>query len=405
MNKFFPIKTETACQLKWTWSTVYLYEGNTNSCHRVDKSSIVDDFDSFHNTPKKIADRKLMLDGKWPGGGCEYCSKIEAVGGASDRMMHLTIPNLAPEELDTDPHAVEVTPRIVEVYFDNLCNMSCIYCTDKYSSKIQQENKKFGDFELDGVVIKNKSKKNNKFTELTESFWSWIDAHYSSLRRLHILGGEPFYQKQFDVCLDFLSSHSNKNLELNIVSNLMIDHEKFKSQIYKIKDIVVKRKIKRLDITASIDCWGKEQEYIRYGLDLTQWKKNFEFLVQEKWITLNINQALSVLSIPTTVELIKYVNSQRVHRPIGQYFMSVVSPSHLNPDILGNVFDKCFEEMSNTMPDTISKDYMNGIRKQIANSTRNDSEIKKLIVYLTELDRRRQTDWRTTFPWLTEYVV
>lgn len=404
MNKYFPIKTATACQLKWTWSTIYLYEANTNSCHRVGKSSIIDNFDSFHNTPKKLDDRRLMLEGKWPAGGCEYCSKIESAGGSSDRMMHLQIPNLVPEELETNPTAIEVTPRILEVYFDNVCNMSCIYCTDKFSSKIQHENTKFGRFEQAGLVIENTSKKNDRFEEITNSFWTWMDRHYSSLHRLHILGGEPFYQRQFDVCLDFLNSHVNQKLEFNIVSNLMIDPDKFKSQIMRIKELVAKRKIKRLDITASIDCWGPEQEYIRYGLNLDHWQKNFEFLVNEKWITLNINQTISVLSIPTTLELCKYVNRFRSQRPIGQYFMSVTEPSYMNPDILGNVFNLYFQDILDEMPDLISKEYMNGIRLQIGNANQNTSEISKLIVYLTELDRRRNTNWRTTFPWLEQKV-
>jgi hypothetical protein len=51
------------------------------------------------------------------------------------------------------------------------------------------------------------------------------------VRRLHILGGEPFYQKQFDVCLDFLSAHKNIDLEFNIISNLMVEPEKFKQYI------------------------------------------------------------------------------------------------------------------------------------------------------------------------------
>ena len=71
-QRYFPIKTETACQLKWTWSSLYLYEGTTNSCHRVAKTSLTTDtFDQFHNTPKKLADRRIMLDGEWPAGGCE----------------------------------------------------------------------------------------------------------------------------------------------------------------------------------------------------------------------------------------------------------------------------------------------------------------------------------------------
>jgi len=411
MNKYFPIKTETACQLKWTWSTVYLYNGTTNSCHRVGKTDFdVDDFKSFHNTPKKIADRELMLDGQWPAGGCEYCRKIEDAGGSSDRMLHLQIPDLTPPELDHDPHAVTVTPRIVEVYFDNVCNMSCIYCSDVFSSKIQHENKKFGRFEKNGLVIDNYTTKHNRFSEITEKFWQWMDDNYSTIRRLHILGGEPFYQQQFDICLDFLYNRVNADLEFNIVSNLMIDPEKFKQQIYRIKDLVSKRKIKRFDLTASIDCWGAEQEYIRHGLDLEQWRKNFEFLVSERWITLNVNQTLSALSIPSTVELIKYVNQQRQTRKIGQYFMTVTEPSYLNPDIFGrNYFAQHFDAILSAMPTgdwslEEAKKYMAGIKSQVTSADKNLNEIVKLRTYLDELDRRRNQSWRTTFPWLTEVL-
>ena len=128
-DKFFPIKTETACQLKWNWSTIRLYNGVTSSCHRVTGDQLtVETFDTFHNTPKKLADRRLMLDNKWPKGGCEYCKQIENVGGSSDRLFHLAIPNMSPPELDNNPTATSVTPRIVEIYFDNVCNMSCLYC-------------------------------------------------------------------------------------------------------------------------------------------------------------------------------------------------------------------------------------------------------------------------------------
>ena len=34
MSFEFPIKTKTACQYKWTWSTVFLSTGTSSSCHR-----------------------------------------------------------------------------------------------------------------------------------------------------------------------------------------------------------------------------------------------------------------------------------------------------------------------------------------------------------------------------------
>ena len=39
-DKYFPIKQSPACQLKWAWSTIRLYEGSTSSCHRVEKEVI-----------------------------------------------------------------------------------------------------------------------------------------------------------------------------------------------------------------------------------------------------------------------------------------------------------------------------------------------------------------------------
>lgn len=406
--KYFPIQTETACQLKWTWSSLYLYEGTTNSCHRVEKTKLTaESFDSFHNTDKKLADRTAMLAGAWPTGGCDYCEKIESAGGSSDRNLHLAIPNLSPPELDSDPVAIAVTPRIVEVYFDNTCNLSCVYCHDGFSSKIKYENTKFGRFEQHGLVIDNTHTRHPEQEQLTEKLWTWLDANYATIRRFHLLGGEPFYQQQFDTCLDFLYNHTNKDLEFNIVSNLMVDTGKLKSYIARIKELVAARKIKRFEITASIDCWGAEQEYVRYGLNLDQWRKNFEYLVSERWITLNINQVVSALTIPSMPELIEYVNQQRVDREIGHQLITVNEPTYMNPDIFcSEFFEDNLQQVLDAMPTATwqqqeAHKYMTGVKLQIASTVENPTELKKLRAYLDELDRRRSTNWRTTFPWLT----
>jgi organic radical activating enzyme len=410
-HRYFPIKTDTACQLKWTWSSLYLYEATTNSCHRVAKTSLTPEtFANFHNTPKKLADRKLMLEGQWPKGGCEYCEKIETAGGTSDRMVHLAIPDLTPPELDHSSDAVLVTPRIVEVYFDNTCNLSCVYCHDGFSSRIQQENNRHGRFEKNGLVIENTHQRHNNFDQITKQFWSWMNDNYATVRRFHVLGGEPFYQQQFDTCLDFLYNHTNKDLEFNVISNLMIDPERLRSHVERIKKLVASRKIRRFEITASIDCWGKQQEYVRYGLDLQHWKQNFEYLVSQQWITLNINQVVSVLTIPTMPDLIDYINTQRISREIGHHMISANEPTYMNPDILdADFFEPYFDKILQAMPtDTWqqqeARKYMQGIRQQIAATEKNSAEINKLRTYLDELDRRRNTNWRETFPWLTGVV-
>lgn len=409
-DKYFPIKTQTACQLKWNWSSIVLYNGSTSSCHRVNSGPItVDTFDSFHNTPKKLSDRKLMLDGNWPKGGCEYCQKIENAGGSSDRMLHLSIPNMSPPELDNDPLAIEITPTILEIYFDNICNMSCVYCWDGFSSKIRQENIKFGRFEQSGIVIDNRANKVNDIDALTNKLWEWMEANGQSLKRLHVLGGEPFYQHQFDECLEFFEKNPHPNLEFNVVSNLMIATTRLTTLIDKIKNLVVTRKLKRFDLTASIDCFGIEQEYVRYGLDLTQWRKNFEYVASQKWIKLNINQTLSGLTIKTTPALLQYINALRADREIGHYFSTTIMTHEcLHPEIFGsNFFDNDFRVILDNMPDSTwqqkeSRKYMQGIWSQLNSKSRDQKKINQLLVLLDEIDRRRNLNWKTTFPWLVK---
>jgi len=47
---------------------------------------------------------------------------------------------------------------------------------------------------------------------------------------------------------------------------------------------------------------------------------------------------------------------------------------------------------------------MQGVKQQISKSNKNLTEIAKLQTYLDELDRRRNTDWRKTFPWLISEI-
>lgn len=413
MKRYFPIQTETACKLKWAWNTIRLYTGESGSCHRVNTESIlVDKFSEFHNSPKKLVDRQLMLDGKWPIGGCEYCRDIELAGGSSDRLFHLKVPGSYPAILDTNPVEIKVTPTILEVYLDNVCNMSCVYCCDAFSSKLQHENEVFGRFDQFGVIIDNKDQRHPEFEKLKEKFWEWMEDQYQTIDQLHLLGGEPFYQKDLVHFLEFLETHKNPKLELTIVTNLMVPTEKLSGYIQRIKKLLIDRKIGRFDLTVSIDCFGKEQEYVRHGLDLEVWKKNFDTLVNEKWITLNINQTVSGLTINSMLDLLTYINEKRLTRVIGQYMGGTsMTYEFLHPKIFGpGVFTNAFSAILDNMPETNwqyteAKICMSGIFNQVESSSRNQQAINQLAVYLTELDRRRGTSWQKTFPWLIQEVT
>jgi organic radical activating enzyme len=410
-KKYFPIRTDTSCQLKWNWSTLYLHKGNTASCHRTGSSQLsAEDFINFHNTDKKQRERSQMLKGQWPTDSCQYCKNIEDSGGFSDRMLHLQIPDMVPPELEDDPSAISVSPTILEVYFDNKCNLSCLYCIPELSSKIQQENVKFGLFESHGVTLEPVAKDPGHATYV-DLFWQWMQDHSKKLRRFNVLGGEPFYQAEFYQLIDYLEQTPHPDLELGIVTNLMIAQDKMQDLIQRFKNLLVKKHVKRIDITASIDCWGSEQEYVRHGLNLERWQSNFETLLENRWLTVNINQTISVLTIKTMPDLLSKLKSWRNQRPVGHFFSEVSpQPSYLMPHILGpGLFDQDFERIISLMPkdtkqDRISVSYMSGIRDHIENNKPNSQEKLKLRVFLDEKDRRRNTNWRQVFPWLTKEI-
>ena len=217
--------------------------------------------------------------------------------------------------------------------------------------------------------------------------------------------------------MNFLEDNPCPALEFHVITNLKIETSKLKSFLSRIKMLQDHKHIRRFDLTSSIDCWGAEQEYVRYGINMDQWKTNFELVAKNQWIYLNINQTLSSLTIKTVPELLDFVNISRQDREINHFFSPTLMthPSDfLHPGIFGpEFFEKDFERILEKMPDTNdqyqqSKKYMIGITKQIDSCVRDNEKIKKMITYLDEIDRRRKLDWKKTFPWLAteiEHVV
>ena len=414
--KTFPIQTKTACLLKWAWSTIFLGQGTTSSCHRTDES-VIDpyNFASFHNHPDKLKARNLMLNGEWPQAGCQYCEKIEVAGGMSDRQYQTHESknlNFIPKELFDDATATEVVPTILEIYFNNVCNMSCVYCGSWFSSKWEEENKKFGIFTQGNVTFGYNKPPNLHYEKMLADLWKYLEENdrYKAIRFYQILGGEPFFQKEFDTSLEFWENHPNPDVVFNIITNLKVPPKKFRAYIDRFEKMIADGKLARLQISGSLDAWGPQEEYVRQGLDLDEWTNNWEYCLDKPWIVMALNSAVCSLTIKTMPELIKRVTQWNTRRPdnnnIYLSFMSVTTPPELVPDIFGaGVFDEDFAKIlenwpTNTEHALSSKQHMDGIMKQIKNSPRDVNRINDLKVYLTELDRRRGTSWPTLFPWL-----
>ena len=420
-KKYFPKITDPQCQLKWNESTLWLSEGKTSSCHRCLHVPIdLDNFDNFHNLPHKVKEREIMLSGKWPtvenggSGHCLHCKRVEDSGGISDRMNMLKIPNQSPPELEENAGATSVTPRILELFMNDTCNLKCTYCGIRDSSQWKSEIKKHGPItDLNGKTMKAFSpthplmKKHKDQRMFFEKTMEWLTRNGHKLSRLHLLGGETFYQSELDELLDTLEKTRNRNLELNIVSNFMVKEERFKSVIERIKKLLIDRRIGRLDLTASIDVWGPEAEYARTGLKCDQFEKLFSYAVHQKWLILHINQTVTSMSVKSVPALIKKVKEYRkVNKKISLRAGCVTQPDVLHPGTFGrDLWNLDLEKILSVWPqdDDTDKSQMlefKSIFDSIENKDPDKKQVKLFKHFLDQLDERRNTNWREVFPYL-----
>jgi hypothetical protein len=297
--------------------------------------------------------------------------------------------------------------------------MACTYCNSDFSSRWEDEDRKFL-----GKVRTTEARllKSNQYDKMVRELWSYLekDDRYKILHRYHILGGEPFLLTELDDSITFWESHPNINLIFSIITNLNIPTERFQKYVERFERLVLDNKIWKLQITASLDAWGAQQEYVRYGLDLLLWQRNFEILVSKPWVTLSINSTMSSLTIKHMPELIKKINHWNSLRgieehtadhvfnaPIHHSFQTVVGTVD-NPYIFGGgVFDTAMDEiislmLADTNSQKSSRDQMQGIALALKESQRSSDQILKLKQYLDSLDQRRNTNWRTLFAWLDE---
>lgn len=405
--KTFPIDNASACVWKWSWSTFRLYTGGSSSCHRVENVFVpLDQFDSFHNTGAVIRDRQLMLQGQWPQGrGCEYCKEIERAGGISERLFHNVMPGLTPVDFDINDPEAPVTPRVLEIYLNNTCDLACLYCAPIFSSKINDELKKFGPLPTIDIKPLVRSPDHEKYLH---KMMQWLEQNSQNLQRLSIQGGEPFLQKELEIFMDWLESSHNPDLELSFNTNLNEPNGVIDGYVERLKRLLITRKIKRVDFTCSLDCWGPQQEFIRYGLRLDQWIRNFELLLTHRWLFLHVGHNMTSLSIKTLPELQNIINQylDKGHR-IFQTFGHVDGPNQklYDPSFFGGEFFRPqLETLAAIIPESIEKQRFLGIKRRIDASRIDRSRLKDLYVTLEHIDLRRQTNWRRLFPEIENFL-
>ena len=413
------------CLAKWYQVTLYLFNGNTQSCphvssHHVPLSHVRKDPQTLHNSRPKVATRQKMLKGQFPK-ECEYCWRLERTQQYSDRI-YKSAESWANNKISEAQSHLSVNPTYLEVAFDNICNFKCMYCSPVSSSLWDNEIKKYGPYPTRYRYHNRLLTRLNKTMALPEtiqeeyiqSFWKWWPTLSKDLKHLRITGGEPLLSKDMWRVLEELQRTPQKELEFAINSNMGVPHQLVQRMVTQVNQL--EGSVKNFTLYCSIDTVGKQAEYIRFGLDFELFKKNVEFFMENiKWpISLSLMNTVNSLSLVGLKDFMTYALELRKKYPehhLGIDTPYLRRPEHMSPFILTDDYKKYLTQAIHFMKTHLGKNpgfYPEEVQRlERILEVFHKKPFKKIkLAFLRrdfykmfkEYDKRRQTNFHETFP-------
>ena len=213
---------------------------------------------------------------------CQYCYDMEKQGSkssrqwANERYLNRKIKRSVKLSLENQGH-VDALPDSLELRLSNYCNLKCHSCWSLSSSQLSSERQQWlKDKEIPEWLKKNWLFEKDKtdfptIRSLPEGslFMESFRKLSSDLKRLYLSGGEPTLIKPYEEILQHLVQEGNTDLELSLTINLTKVSQNFLSLLEQFSNV---------EVSCSIDGYGKANDYIRYPSQWNMISKNFRLL-------------------------------------------------------------------------------------------------------------------------------
>lgn len=407
------------CFAKWKQTTLYLQTGENSSCHlpaphAIPLNELAKSPGALHNTQHKKIQQKDMLEGKRPA-ECGYCWRVH---DSSDEVYNDRITKssdywaLPFKDEILQKGTEDINPSYLEISFSNVCNLKCGYCNPYVSSKYMEEIKQFGPYPTSTSFNALGNKKvylEREYNPYVEAFWKWWPDLYKNLLVFRITGGEPLMSKHTFKVLDWIAEHPNPNLELNINSNLSVPDHLIVKFVEKIRYILDNDLVKSSTLFTSCEAYGEKANYIRFGMDYNLWLANcYKILNDVPKASLTIMSAYNVLCVSSFLDFINDVKKLKDAFP-GRVSIDVPfvkKPEHLSVELIDETLYPFMEQQQQFFVDNFEYYELNRYKKMfaVAKSTSSTKQNRHdFVKFIDEHDRRRGTDFFTTFPELEQF--
>lgn len=404
-NKEKLLNSKTFCMFPWIHMNV-TPKGDVYPCC---SSDYTDPFDNVKNKPlseifndELMRELRLRMLNDEKSSICEYCYKHEKSSPFSFRTYSLeNFSKYFDEVVPTtqeDGTVPEFKMRYFDVRFSNICNFKCRTCGAEFSSQWAQEMKQHDHVPPNYRII-NHADSSGKLLEEIKSQVCHMDMAYFA-------GGEPLItDEHYQILEAMIEGGYNKQITLRYNTNM----SNFKYKKYDVLDLW--SRFKKVEISASLDHYGKRAEYLRHGTDWGVVEENLKSIRNLDFIDYQFNTVLSVFNYRTLADFFTYLmekdlfrhkDSISIYRAITpSYFCAHAMPKNLKE--IGNSNNQKlynFMQNDNWWPALHVKDAVSFANEQDTW----DEQKEQFQHHIQRRDEIRNEDFCKTFPELAEMM-
>jgi len=285
--------------------------------------------------------------------------------------------------------------RYFDIRFSNICNFKCRTCGSEFSSKWGEEMRKNYD-PKHPILIHVDDDRGTVLEEVLEHI-EYIDLAYFA-------GGEPLITEEHYVMLEHMIRKGRTDITLRYNTNA--SNIKYKSH-----DVLeLWKHFKKIELSCSIDHYGKRAEWIRNGTD---WGKVEENLIKFRnldYIDFQLNTVFSIFNYLTIGEFYQYLKDKNIIRR-GDWYHSLylaVHPDYYCAKSLPKELKIVATEKALDWAETFNED-QNCISRLVTDAAKfaNESDQwatmrDKFLMHTQSVDRIRGENFWETFPELNK---
>jgi len=299
------------------------------------------------------------------------------------------------EQTDEDGY-LHQPPISFDFRLGNTCNLQCVMCGPKDSSKWVNFSKQLGQDMSNWDTSKFNWVENEEFW--TKQFFPLLP----NIKHLILAGGEPLLLKQHTQLLErIIAEGYAKNIKIRYHTNGTVMPKKI---------IKLWEQFKAIDLFVSVDCWGEKNSWIRYP---DMW----DDILANLWMVddtpdnisprLNCTvNAYNAFYVPDFCDWTAEQNFRKVNKlDNSNIFPSigfVHGPTHLNCKVLPKNVKQIITDKYNKWYDSFDEKWF-GVERvhtiiDFMNSEDKSKHYQEFLRYTNKVDTIRGTNFEKTFP-------